>query len=68
LRSHGGQARDYAEQARGYAEDGSRLLANRAQHEPLAALLGIGIAVYVLGSLLSSSSNTGGGRRSSARD
>ncbi len=31
-----------------------RLLARRTEREPLAALLGIGIAVYVLGSLLSS--------------
>ena len=42
--------------AQDYARDGSRLLAKRTEKEPLAALLGIGIAVYVLGSLLTSSS------------
>jgi hypothetical protein len=56
LRGYGGQARDYAEQARDYAGDGGRMIAHRAQKEPVAALLGIGIAVYVLGSLLTGSS------------
>lgn len=42
--------------AQDYARDGSRLLAKRTEKEPLAALLGIGIAVYVLGSLLTSTS------------
>lgn len=45
LQSYGGQAQDYA-------RDSGRLLAQRSEREPLAALLGIGIAVYVLGSLL----------------
>lgn len=57
LRSHGSQARDYAEQARDYAGDGGRMIVHRAQKEPVAALLGVGIAIYVLGSLLASSSN-----------
>jgi hypothetical protein len=56
LRGYGGQARDYAGQARDYAGEGGRMIAHRAQKEPVAALLGIGIAVYVLGSLLTSSS------------
>lgn len=49
LQSYGGQAQDYA-------REGGRYLAHRSEREPLAALLGIGIAVYVLGSLLSSRS------------
>jgi hypothetical protein len=56
LRGYGSQARDYADQARDYAGEGGRMIAHRAQKEPVAALLGIGIAVYVLGSLLGGSS------------
>lgn len=55
LSSYAGDARSYADQARDYADQGGRLIARRAQKEPVAALLGVGIAVYVLGSLLSSS-------------
>lgn len=49
-----GQARDYAELARDYADHGGRALAKRAEREPIAALIGVGIAVYVIGSLLTS--------------
>jgi len=54
LRSHSGPARDYASQAREYADYGGRMLVKRAEREPVAALLGLGIAVYFIGSLLSS--------------
>jgi hypothetical protein len=37
------------------------MLAKRAEREPIAALLGLGLAVYVIGSLLSS---TAGGASS----
>jgi hypothetical protein len=57
--SHSGDARDYA-------EHGGRYIARRAQKEPIAALLGVGIAVYVLGSLLSSSSEPAPARRRTA--
>lgn len=60
LQSYGGQAQDYA-------RGGGRLLVQRTEREPLAALLGIGIAVYVLGSLLSSSSEPEPPRRRSAK-
>lgn len=50
LNAHGGDARDYA----GY---GGRMIAQRAQKEPIAAVLGIGLAVYALGSLLGSSNH-----------
>jgi len=49
-----GYAADYAARARDYADMGGRMLARRAEREPMAALLGLGLAVYVIGSLLSS--------------
>ena len=54
LRSHGSSARDYASQARDYADYGGRMLAKRAEREPVAALLGVGIAVYFIGSMIAS--------------
>lgn len=51
------RASDYAARARDYADMGGRMLAKRAEREPIAALLGVGIAVYVIGSLLSSSAS-----------
>ncbi|MNL61751.1 hypothetical protein D3C87_1857090 [compost metagenome] len=36
---------------------GGRMLAKRAEREPMAALLGLGLAVYVIGSLLSSTAS-----------
>ncbi|KPF68824.1 hypothetical protein IP69_11045 [Bosea sp. AAP35] len=47
-------ARDYASQARDYADYGGRMIAKRAEREPVAALLGVGIAVYFIGSLIAS--------------
>jgi ElaB/YqjD/DUF883 family membrane-anchored ribosome-binding protein len=47
-------ARDYASQARDYADYGGRMIARRAEREPVAALLGAGIAVYFIGSLIAS--------------
>ncbi len=58
LRSHSSSARDhardYASQARDYADYGGRVIAKRAEREPVAALLGVGIAVYFIGSLIAS--------------
>jgi hypothetical protein len=34
------------------------MLVQRTEREPLAAVLGVGIALYVLGSLFTSGSNT----------
>lgn len=53
----------YGSDARDYAEYGGRYLAHRAQKEPIAALLGVGIAVYALGSLLTSTSEPAPARR-----
>lgn len=51
-----GYAADYATRARDYADRGGRMLVKRAEREPVAALIGAGIAVYLIGSLLSASS------------
>ncbi len=74
LRSHSGsarnQARDYVDQARDYADYGSRMIAHRAEREPIAAMIGVGIAVYVIGSLIASattSDNPAPRRRSTKR-
>lgn len=67
LHSHRGDAEDYADRAsryaadyaamaRDYADRGGRMLAKRAEREPVAALIGAGIAVYLIGSLLTASS------------
>lgn len=62
LRSHSGsardEARDYAGRARDYADYGSRMIANRAEREPIAAMIGVGIAVYVIGSLIASATTS----------
>lgn len=55
LRSYGASAQDYA---RDYAESGRQLLTRRAEREPLAAIVGVGLAIYVLGSLLSSAASS----------
>jgi hypothetical protein len=73
LRSHSGgareQARDYASQARDYADYGSRVIAHRAEREPIAAMIGVGIAVYVIGSLIASAtaSDSAPARRRTAK-
>jgi hypothetical protein len=63
LRSHRQDAEDYADRAsdyaaraRGYADLGGRMLVKRAEREPVAALIGAGIAVYLIGSLLTAAS------------
>lgn len=50
------RAGDLADSARDYAGRGGRMLASRAEREPMAALVGLGLAVYVIGSLLTSAS------------
>lgn len=56
LKSGESWLRSSSDVAQDYARDGSRMLVKRSEKEPLAALLGIGIALYALGSMLSSSS------------
>lgn len=50
------RGRDYVDTGRDYAREGGRMLMQRSEREPLAAVLGVGIALYVLGSLFTSSS------------
>lgn len=52
------RGRDYVDSGRDYAREGGRMLVQRSEREPLAAVLGVGIALYVLGSLFTSGSNT----------
>lgn len=54
------RAGDYAARARDYADMGGRMLAKRAEREPIAALLGVGLAIFVVGSLLSSTKAAAG--------
>lgn len=65
LKTGQGWLQSYGSQAQDYARDGGRLLVRRTEREPLAALVGIGLAIYVLGSLLSSSSESEAPRRRS---
>lgn len=55
---YAGRASDYAATARDYADRGGRMLAKRAEREPMAVVVGLGLAAYVIGSLLSSSSTS----------
>lgn len=71
LHARGGDIGDdvagYAEQARGHADLGGRMLMRRAEREPIAALLGLGLAVYVIGSLLTSASEPAPARKRTNR-
>lgn len=51
------RGRDYVDTGRDYARESGRMLVQRSEREPLAAVLGVGIALYVLGSLFTSSSS-----------
>ena len=44
---------------RDYAREGGQMLMRRGEREPLAAVVGVGLALYVIGSLLSSSGSSG---------
>jgi hypothetical protein len=52
------RAGDYATMARDYADRGGRMLAKRAEREPMAVVVGLGLAAYVIGSLLTSASTS----------
>jgi hypothetical protein len=58
-RDYAREGNDYLRHSGDYAREGGRMIAERTEREPLAALLGVGIAVYLVGSLL-----TGSGKRS----
>lgn len=52
------RAGDCAAVARAYADRGGRMLAKRAEREPMAVVVGLGLAAYVIGSLLTSASGS----------
>jgi hypothetical protein len=47
------RGRDYLDSGRDYAREGGRMLLHRSEREPLAAILGVGLALYLVGSLFS---------------
>jgi hypothetical protein len=53
-RDYAARGQDYLDIGRDYAREGSRALMRRGEREPLAAVVGIGLALYLVGSLLSS--------------
>lgn len=57
-RDYAARGQDYLDMGRDYAREGGQMLMKRGEREPLAAVVGVGLALYVIGSLLSS----GGGQ------
>ncbi len=55
-RDYAARGQDYLDIGRGYAREGGQMLMKRGEREPLAAVVGVGLALYVIGSLLSNSS------------
>ena len=54
-RDYAVRGQDYLDMGRDYAREGGQMLMKRGEREPLAAVVGVGLALYVIGSLLSSS-------------
>jgi hypothetical protein len=54
-RDYAARSQDYLDMGRDYAREGGKMLMKRGEREPLAAVVGVGLALYVIGSLLSSS-------------
>jgi hypothetical protein len=55
-RDYAARGQDYLDMGRDYAREGGQMLMRRGEREPLAAVVGVGLALYVIGSLLSSGS------------
>lgn len=53
-RDYANRGQDYLDMGRDYAREGGQMLMKRGEREPLAAVVGVGLALYVIGSLLSS--------------
>lgn len=67
-RDYVARGQDYLDVGRDYAREGGRALMRRGEREPLAAVVGVGLALYVISSLLSSgSSQTQPARRRAKR-
>lgn len=56
-RDYAARGQDYLDMGRDYAREGGQMLMKRGEREPLAAVVGVGLALYVIGSLLSSGSS-----------
>lgn len=56
-RDYVARGQDYLDVGRDYAREGGRALMRRGEREPLAAVVGVGLALYVISSLLSSTSS-----------
>lgn len=65
-RDYASRGQDYLDIGRDYAREGGQMLMRRGEREPLAAVVGVGLALYVIGSLLSSG-GTGGQSQPAAR-
>jgi len=57
-RDYAARGQDYLDIGRDYAREGGQMLMRRGEREPLAAVVGVGLALYVIGSLLSSNSSS----------
>ncbi|MGE7469253.1 hypothetical protein ACQKLX_07425 [Bosea sp. NPDC003192] len=55
-RDYAARGQDYLDMGRDYAREGGQMLMRRGEREPLAAVVGVGLALYVIGSLLSNGS------------
>jgi len=58
-RDYASRGQEYLDMGRDYAREGGQMLMRRGEREPLAAVVGVGLALYVIGSLLSSSGSSG---------
>ncbi|HEV7324204.1 MAG TPA: hypothetical protein VGN91_03995 [Bosea sp. (in: a-proteobacteria)] len=66
-RDYAARGQDYLDIGRDYAREGGQMLMKRGEREPLAAVVGVGLALYVIGSLLSSGSSSSGQSQPAAR-
>lgn len=55
-REYVARGQDYLDMGRDYAREGGKMLMRRSEREPLAAVVGVGLALYVISSLLSGGS------------
>ncbi|WP_186419249.1 hypothetical protein [Bosea sp. CS1GBMeth4] len=51
-RDYVARSQDYLDMGRDYAREGGQMLMRRGEREPLAAVIGVGLALYLIGSLL----------------
>jgi ElaB/YqjD/DUF883 family membrane-anchored ribosome-binding protein len=61
------RGQDYLDMGRDYAREGGKMLMRRSEREPLAAVVGVGLALYVISSLLRGDSQPEPARRRAKR-